>query len=291
MELNFYATLVSLVIVLLLGRFIVSKIGFLSYYNIPEPVVGGVIVAIGLFILAHYFGFKISFDASLQEPLLLAFYASIGLSADFASLKKGGKILIVFLLVVLGLLVTQNVVGVLLAELMGVNPLIGLLGGSITMSGGHGTGAAWAEVFKASPYHFTIADGVAMACATFGLIAGGIIGGPVAHYLMKRHKLDPKAHNKDFENMRENIERISGVWWIEKFFFICFFFVQARNVIPQFRVKTAAYCQKLNIPIFNAAFNDAVHRPPVFIFIFFNTKYKHYFVTSKLLFCHFRCCV
>ena len=129
MEFNFYATLVSLVIVLLLGRFIVSKIGFLSYYNIPEPVVGGVIVAIGLFILAHYFGFKISFDASLQEPLLLAFYASIGLSADFASLKKGGKILIVFLLVVLGLLVTQNVVGVLLAELMGVNPLIGLLGG------------------------------------------------------------------------------------------------------------------------------------------------------------------
>lgn len=205
MEFNFYATLVSLVFVLLLGRFIVSKVGFLSYYNIPEPVVGGVIVAIGLFIFAHYFGIKLTFDASLQEPLLLAFYASIGLSADFASLKKGGKILIVFLAVVLGLLIIQNIVGIILASLMGVNPLIGLLGGSITMSGGHGTGAAWAKVFEASPYHFGIADGVAMACATFGLIAGGIIGGPVAHYLMKRHKLDPKSHNKDFENVSENI--------------------------------------------------------------------------------------
>lgn len=197
-SLNFYATLVALVAVLLLGRWIISRSKFLQDYNIPEPVVGGIIVAIVIFLLLKYGGIKFQFDNSLKDPLMLAFYASIGLSADFASFKKGGKILFGFLFIVVGLLILQNIAGIVAAKVMGVNPLIGLLGGSITMSGGHGTGAAWAEVFKDSPYNFTAALEVAMACATFGLIAGGIIGGPVAHYLVKKYKLKlPNDHSQD----------------------------------------------------------------------------------------------
>ena len=182
--------------VLFLGRGIIKKVKFLQDYNIPEPVVGGIIVAMIIFCLNFYYEVKLEFNDSLKDPLMLAFFTSIGLSADFASFKKGGKILIIFLFIVTGLLFLQNILGILVAKLLGVNPLLGLLGGSITMSGGHGTGAAWADTFKAPPYSFAPAAEVAVACATFGLVMGGLIGGPVARYLVKKHQLElPKDDN------------------------------------------------------------------------------------------------
>lgn len=195
-SLNFYVTLVCMVGVLFLGRGIIKKVKFLQDYNIPEPVVGGIIVAMIIFCLNFYYEVKLEFNDSLKDPLMLAFFTSIGLSADFASFKKGGKILIIFLFIVTGLLFLQNILGILVAKLLGVNPLLGLLGGSITMSGGHGTGAAWADTFKAPPYSFAPAAEVAVACATFGLVMGGLIGGPVARYLVKKHQLElPKDDN------------------------------------------------------------------------------------------------
>ena len=186
---DFYSTLVVMVLVLLLGAFLNSRIKVLSKYNIPEAVVGGIIAA-SLFLLLRVFGdIKLSFDGSLKDPLMLAFFSSIGLLADFSSLKKGGKKLFIFLVVISVLLVLQNAVGIGIATALGQNHLIGLLAGSITMSGGHGTGAAWASVFGAEPYNFAGALEVAVAAATFGLVIGGIIGGPVATYLIKKHKL------------------------------------------------------------------------------------------------------
>lgn len=188
---NVYATLLSMIFVLLLGRFIISKVKALRDFNIPEPVVGGIIAAIIIFLLYHYGRVELKFDGSLKDPLMLAFFTSIGLSADFASLKKGGKLLIIFLFIVTGLLFLQNIVGMVVATLLGVNPVIGLLGGSITMSGGHGTGAAWADIFKDAPYYFDASMEVAMASATFGLVMGGIVGGPVARFLVRKYKLEP----------------------------------------------------------------------------------------------------
>ena len=196
-DLNFYATLVALVGVLLLGRWVISKSKFLQDYNIPEPVVGGIIIAIGIFCLLKYSGIKFSFNDSLREPLMLAFYASIGLSADFTSLRKGGRILFIFLMCVALLLFLQNITGIFIAKLMGINPLIGLLAGSITMSGGHGTGASWAEIFKANPYNLNAGLEIALACATFGLIAGGLIGGPISHYLIRKYHLQTISHLKE----------------------------------------------------------------------------------------------
>ncbi|PAF44810.1 sodium/glutamate symporter [Helicobacter sp. 11S02596-1] len=197
MNFNVYATLVCMVAVLLLGRYIIKKVKFLRDYDIPEPVVGGVVAALLVLVCYKLFNFEMKFDSSLKDPLMLAFFTSIGLSADFASLKKGGKMLAIFLVIVVGLLFLQNIIGVAVAEAMGVNPLMGMLGGSITMSGGHGTGGAWAEIFKAAPYNFSPAMEVAMACATFGLISGGLIGGPVARYLIAKYKLKTPGVSED----------------------------------------------------------------------------------------------
>lgn len=189
MEFDFYATLVAMVAVLLVGRFLIQRFKFLNDYNIPESVVGGLIVALGIAVAYKGFGFQINFDKSLQTPLMLAFFASIGLNADFASLKKGGFVLVKFLAVVGVFLLVQNSVGLALAKTLGQDPLIGLLGGSITMSGGHGTGASWAATFKEAPYLFENGLEVAVTCATFGLVLGGLLGGPVARYLIKTYQL------------------------------------------------------------------------------------------------------
>ena len=185
-ELDFYGTLVAASLVLLLGRGLVARIGFLRTYNIPEPVAGGLVVALALLALRS-FDVHVQFDTSLQAPLMLAFFATIGLSADFASLKKGGRVVTVFLLVVTGLLLVQNGMGIGLATALGLDPLMGLLAGSITLSGGHGTGAAWGATFS-EKFGLASASELAMASATFGLVLGGLIGGPVARLLIKRVK-------------------------------------------------------------------------------------------------------
>lgn len=126
---------------------------------------------------------------------MLAFFATIGLNANLASLRAGGKALSIFLFVVVGLLIVQNAIGISMAKLMGLDPLMGLLAGSITLSGGHGTGAAWSKLFI-ERYGFQNATEVAMACATFGLVLGGLIGGPVARYLVK-HSSTPDGTPDD----------------------------------------------------------------------------------------------
>jgi ESS family glutamate:Na+ symporter len=183
-QLDFYGTLVAASLVLLLGRGLVTRIGFLRNYNIPEPVAGGLVVAL-LLLALRGLDIDVRFNTSLQTPLMLAFFATIGLSADFASLKKGGRVVGIFLLAVATLLVVQNAMGIALAKTLGLDPLMGLLTGSITLAGGHGTGAAWGTVFS-EKYGLASASELAIASATFGLVLGGLIGGPVARLLIKR---------------------------------------------------------------------------------------------------------
>lgn len=183
--LDSYGTLVAASLVLLTGRKLVGSVQFLRSYSIPEPVVGGLIVAFGLYAAKSFFDFEVRFDATQNTPLMLSFFASIGLNADLRSLKRGGRTLMLLLAVVAGFLVTQNIFGMTMATLLGFPPLMGLLAGSVSLSGGHGTGAAWGAVFS-DKYGLASATEVAMACATFGLVLGGIIGGPVARYLARK---------------------------------------------------------------------------------------------------------
>ncbi|MCH7372682.1 sodium/glutamate symporter [Aeromonas sp. MR16] len=195
-QLDSYATLVAATLVLLLGRSLVNRINVLRTFSIPKPVAGGLLVALVLVLLRASMDVELRFDTAFQTPLMLAFFASIGLSADLGSLKRGGKAVFTFLLVVTGLLLMQNVLGVGLATLLGLDPLMGLLAGSITLSGGHGTGAAWGAIFS-EKYGLQSATELAMACATFGLVLGGLIGGPVARHLVKKVQVPGAEHNQD----------------------------------------------------------------------------------------------
>lgn len=196
MEFNFniYSTFLVMVIVLLVGRFFIKKFDILRKFDIPEPVVGGIIAAVIILVLAIGLDFKIQFNESLKDPLMLGFFTSIGLNADLKMLGKAGKSLIVFLLTTIGLLILQNIVGTGAVMLMGENPLIGLIGGSISLTGGFGTGAAWGTVFENAPYNFEAATTVSVVCATFGLVAAGLMGGPMANFYIKRYnlKIPPK---------------------------------------------------------------------------------------------------
>lgn len=196
-HLDTLSTLVAATLVLLLGRKLVQGVPLLKKYTIPEPVAGGLLVAIALLVLKLSLGWEIDFDMSLKDPLMLAFFATIGLNANLASLRSGGKVLGTFLFVVVGLLLMQNAIGIGMASLLGLDPLMGLLAGSITLSGGHGTGAAWSKLFV-ERYGFQNATEVAMACATFGLVLGGLIGGPVARFLV-RHSSTPNGIPDDSE--------------------------------------------------------------------------------------------
>ena len=179
-----YMTLAAACLVLVVGRVLVARVAFLSAWSIPEAVAGGIVAATTTALL-HACGVTIAFTPGLQGPLLLVFFSAIGLTADLAVWKRGGRLLVRFVAVVVGFLVIQNVVGIAMASVLRVHPAQGLIAGSITLGGGHGTGSAWAEVF-AQRYGLHEALPLAMACATFGLVLGGIAGGPVARLLVHR---------------------------------------------------------------------------------------------------------
>lgn len=185
---NAFYTLIAAVIVLLLGRFLVNKIDFLKRYNIPEPVAGGLVAAIVSLLVHQFWGYSITTSSALQTSFMLIFFASIGLSANFTKLRQGGISLIIFLIAISTFIVLQNFVGISLATLLGIDPLIGLIAGSITLTGGHGTAGAWGEILE-TQYGIQGALALGMASATFGLIIGGLIGGPLAKTLINRHQL------------------------------------------------------------------------------------------------------
>ena len=185
LAINSYYTLIAATIVLLFGKFLVQKIKFLQDFNIPEPVAGGLVAAVLITVLHSFTGFSLKFEKPLQDAFMLIFFSSIGLSADFSRLKAGGLPLVIFTAVVSAFIFVQNVVGVGLAKVLDIHPAIGLITGSITLTGGHGTAGAWGPDFE-SKFGLTGATGLGMASATFGLVFGGLIGGPVARRLINK---------------------------------------------------------------------------------------------------------
>lgn len=184
-----YYTLLAACIVLLFGRQLVKKIRFLRDFNIPEPVAGGLVAAILIYISYTTVGYIFNFDAGLKNVFMLIFFTSIGLSADFSRLKAGGRPLVKFTIIVGAFIILQDIVGVMLAKRLGQNPLLGLVAGSITMTGGHGTAGAWGSDLE--KLGLVGASGLGIACATYGLVAGGLIGGPAARRLINKMQRKP----------------------------------------------------------------------------------------------------
>ncbi|MEX3792403.1 sodium/glutamate symporter [Acinetobacter baumannii] len=204
---NGFYTLISAVIVLLLGRFLVNRIDFLKR-NIPEPVAGGLVAAVVSLLVHTFWGYSIVFSSELQTSFMLVFFASIGLSANFMKLKEGGTALVIFLICVASFIVVQNAVGMSLATLLGLDPLIGLIAGSITLTGGHGTAGAWGEILE-SQHGIQGALALGMASATFGLIIGGVIGGPLAKLLINRYSLAQAKTNAEIQQRDTHVEQNS----------------------------------------------------------------------------------
>lgn len=192
LKLDMVQTLALAAVVLFIGYAIRRRIGVLDRYNIPAPVVGGFLfaaVATGLRLAGVV---TLDLDTTLQTPLMIAFFTTIGLGASLSLLKIGGPQVLLFWGLASVLAVIQCGVGVGLADVLGVEPLLGLIAGSITMTGGHGTGAAFGKLIE-DQYGFPGALTLAMAAATFGLVSGGLIGGPVATRLVKGRGLKPAA--------------------------------------------------------------------------------------------------
>lgn len=178
-------------VVLFAGYGIRRRVAVLDRFNIPAPVVGGFLFAAAALALRQAGVLAFALDTTLQTPLMIAFFTSIGLGASLGLLRVGGPQVLLFWGIASLLAALQNGVGVALAKMLGVDPLLGLVTGSITMTGGHGTGAAFGKLME-EQYAFPGAVTVALAAATFGLVSGGLLGGPVGTRLIQRNRLQPK---------------------------------------------------------------------------------------------------
>lgn len=201
MSLDPLSSLLAAVVVLLIGALVNRRVGLLSRYNIPDPITGGLLFAVLSALALATADFKVTIDQSVKPVLLLMFFGGMGLSADLRTLRRGGKALVIFLMIMLPYIVAQNAVGVAMAKVLDLHPIFGLVGGSITLVGGHGTGAAYAERFAEVNNLQSVMD-LSMTVATLGLIVGGIIAGPVAQFLITRYHLRSRAEETASDDMQ-----------------------------------------------------------------------------------------
>lgn len=169
---------------LVLGMWLTRKIAFLQRFCIPSPVSGGIIfsfLTLSLYLLTDV---EVSFDSALKDAFMVAFFTSVGFQTNLKVLRQGGRLLVVLVVLLVLMILMQNTVSVSVAKLLDVNPLIGMAAGSISMSGGHGTAGGFASVLE--QMGLTGAGTIAMAAATFGLVAGSMIGGPLTERLISK---------------------------------------------------------------------------------------------------------
>ena len=187
-------TIIMAILVLYLGKYLTKNIKFLQDYNIPDAVAGGVLASLFFGLFFAVFKWQIEFTLNVRDALLIVFFTTIGLSSKLKTLLQGGKPLLILLITAVVYLILQNLAGLGVAKVMGLDLPIGLIAGSVSLSGGHGTAIAWASIFRDN-YGIAKASEIGVASATFGLVLGGIIGGPVAKWLITRNRL--RANNQD----------------------------------------------------------------------------------------------
>ncbi|NQX88650.1 MAG: sodium/glutamate symporter [Halioglobus sp.] len=188
MDFNVRETIIVAIMVLFLGKFVNQRVPFLRNYNIPEPVTGGIIASLLFSAVFLISGQPLDFNLQGRDFMLIIFFTTIGLGAKIEMLVRGGPALFLLFALAAGYLILQNINGLAVAFLTGLDPYIGLLGGSVSLSGGHGTSIAWAPVFI-QRFGVISATEIAIACSTFGLVLGGLVGGPLAQRLIAKNNL------------------------------------------------------------------------------------------------------
>ena len=180
---------------LIVGMVLTRKVDFLQRFCVPSPVSGGIIFSLITLILYGWFHVEVSFDGTLKDVFMLAFFTSVGFQSDLKVIKQGGKLLIIMLTLLVVIIAMQNLMPMGIARLMGVDPLIGMASGSISMTGGHGTAAGFASVLEGMG--LSGAGTIGMAAATFGLIAGSMIGGPLAERIIRKKLTHEQIQQQD----------------------------------------------------------------------------------------------
>ena len=180
---------------LIVGMFLTRKVSFLQKFCVPSPVSGGIIFSLITLVLYGWFDVVVSFDGTLKDVFMLAFFTSVGFQSDLKVLKQGGRLLIIMLTLLVVVIALQNLMPMGIACLMGVDPLIGMASGSISMTGGHGTAAGFASVLEGMG--LSGAGTIGMAAATFGLIAGSMIGGPLAERIIRKKLTHEQIQQQD----------------------------------------------------------------------------------------------
>ena len=182
---------------LLVGMVLTRKVAFLQKFCVPSPVSGGIIFSLLTLALYGWFHVEVSFDGTLKDVFMLAFFTSVGFQSDLKVIKQGGKLLVIMLSLLVVIIALQNLIPMGIARLMGVNPLIGMVSGSISMTGGHGTAGGFARVLEGMGLYG--AGTIGMAAATFGLIAGSMIGGPLAERIIRKKLTHEQMQPQDEE--------------------------------------------------------------------------------------------
>ena len=182
---------------LIVGMILTRKVDFLQKYCVPSPVSGGIIFSLLTLLLYGWFNIEVSFDGTLKDVFMLAFFTSVGFQSDLKVLKQGGKLLTIMLILLVFIIAMQNLMPMGITRLMGVDPLIGMASGSAAMTGGHGTAAGFASVFERMGLNG--AGTIGMAAATFGLIAGSMIGGPLAERIVRTKLTHEQMQTPDEE--------------------------------------------------------------------------------------------
>lgn len=191
LSLSSFFTVTIGIIVLFVGRRINSSSRLLQEFSIPEPVTGGILFSVLITLLFVLTDIEIQFDLQARDILLVYFFTTIGINASLKDLLSGGKPLVILLCITIGYMIVQNLTGITVAQLFGQDPAVGLLGGSVSLIGGHGTAIAWAPRIG-EDYGVSSAMEIGIASATFGLILASLMGGPIAKYLITRNNLKPE---------------------------------------------------------------------------------------------------
>ncbi|MFW2374063.1 MAG: sodium/glutamate symporter [Gammaproteobacteria bacterium] len=191
LHIDTFLTVTLAIIVLFTGKRLNNAVSFLREFSIPEPVTGGLLFSVLFALLYFITDVGVEFELVARDVLLVYFFTTIGINASFKDLIAGGKPLVILLTITIGYMLLQDLTGITVANLLGQPSTVGLIGGTVSLIGGHGTAIAWAPRF-AEEYSVANAMEIGIACATFGLILASSIGGPIAKFLISRHKLQPE---------------------------------------------------------------------------------------------------
>ena len=214
LKIDHFLTVTLGIVVLFVGKRLNQVVSVFREFSIPEPVTGGLLVCILFTVIYLITGVGVEFTLGARDVLLVYFFTTIGINASFRDLLSGGKPLVILLIATVVFMTLQNLTGIGVASAVGLEPAVGILGGTVSLIGGHGTSIAWAPIFS-ERYGISGAMEIGIACATFGLVLASLMGGPIAKFLIQRHDLTPDSDEPVDVGIKEEEDTPVGLHYMD----------------------------------------------------------------------------